>query len=193
MRGLLYPRLNLRQAGLMLAFAAVGAVIAGAYGVVHDQVTFTVGPEYFTKFKFEQFGYGGVEQSSVRWTVAKIGFQATWWVGFFAGWFMGRVTIPRVAMERAVRWSMWAVVGMMVCALVFAAVGYGMAPQSVDDPRVESWARMWRNWGIDDVPAFMQVGYVHNASYLGGLVALVAGLIVLRLLCARSERCLPVG
>ena len=30
-------------------------LIAGLYGVVHNQISYTVSPEYFTKFKFEQF------------------------------------------------------------------------------------------------------------------------------------------
>jgi len=180
---LLFPKISLRQFGWMLLFGVVGAGIAGGYGVIHDQVTFTLGPEYFTKFKFEQFGYLEREGRSVRWTVAQIGFLATWWVGFFAGWFMGRVAIPRVPIRVAAGWALRAVGGMMVVAVLFAVGAYLLAPQSAEDPRVAAWALTWRSWGLEDVAAFARVGYVHNASYLGGLAGLVGALIWLKRRC----------
>ena len=41
----------------MLGIAALGAVLAGCYGALHDQISYTISPEYFTKVKFEQFRY----------------------------------------------------------------------------------------------------------------------------------------
>ena len=89
----------------MLAIALLGSVIAGTYGVLHDQITYTVSPEYFTKFKIHQFQYLGVE-SGMRVLAAKIGFLATWWVGFFAGWFMGRVLVPRIGFRPTLSFSL---------------------------------------------------------------------------------------
>ena len=34
----------------------IAVFAAGLYGVVHNQVSYTVAPEYFTKFKFRRFG-----------------------------------------------------------------------------------------------------------------------------------------
>ena len=45
----------LHTARLLLVF--VGAVLAGCYGALHDQISYTISPEYFTKVKFEQFRY----------------------------------------------------------------------------------------------------------------------------------------
>jgi hypothetical protein len=39
----------------MLAIAAAGGCIGAIFGIVHDQVTYTLGPEHFTRFKFDQF------------------------------------------------------------------------------------------------------------------------------------------
>ena len=39
--------------GLLVVIAVL---FAGLYGVVHNQISYTVSPEYFTKFKFRQFG-----------------------------------------------------------------------------------------------------------------------------------------
>lgn len=88
----LIPRIPLRVLPRLLLLSLLGAVIAGIYGVVHDQVTFSLAPEYFTKFKFDQFAYanpGGGERNFV----ALIGLLATWWVGLAAGWFLGRSAV----------------------------------------------------------------------------------------------------
>lgn len=160
----------------MLLFGLVGAVIAGMYGVVHDQVTYTIGPEYFTKFKFEQFHYLSQAQP-VRLIVAEIGFLATWWVGFFAGWFMGRVTVPRLPVAQAARLSLVGVIWIMAAALVAGAIAGGLAPSTAGDARLAYWASEFKTLGISDLPAFVRVGYIHNASYLGGLLGLIGSLI----------------
>jgi len=35
-------------------------LLSGLYGIIHDQISYTVSPEYFTKFKFQQFGLDGM-------------------------------------------------------------------------------------------------------------------------------------
>jgi hypothetical protein len=42
--------------------------------------------------------------------------------------------------------------------------------------------------GVSDVPAFVRVAYIHNASYLGGLAGLVAAIIDLRRLRKREKQ-----
>lgn len=176
---LLYPRFPLRKFGWMLLFGLVGAVIAGAYGILHDQITFRLGPEYFTKFKQVQFHYLDPTVPMLL-SVVKIGFLATWWVGLFAGWFMGRVALPHEPVKQAARRSLWGVGGMIVTAMVFAIAAGLWAPTSLTDSRMPHWEDMLATYHIEDPLAFIRVGYIHNASYLGGLVGLIGALIWLR-------------
>ncbi len=176
---LLYPRFTLRQFGWMLLFGCGGAVIAGSYGIAHDQITFAIGPEYFTDFKFQQFFYLPKTQPE-RLIVAEIGFLATWWVGFFAGWFMGRLTIPHMPWRRAAALSLEGVAVMTGTALVAAVIAYLWAPTDQNDPRMENWDGMFAGRDVIDVVAFAQVGYIHNASYLGGLMGLLVALVWMR-------------
>ena len=176
---LLYPRFTLRQFGGMMLFGLAGSVVAGLYGIAHDQVTFSLGPEYFTHFKFDQFHY--LDQTrAARVLVAQIGFLATWWVGFFAGWFMGRVTIPHLQLGMAARQSGKAVLMMLVVAFLFAVAAWLGSPVSLEDPRVSRWKEMLDLFRVQDTLSFIRVGYIHNASYLGGLIGLIGALIWLR-------------
>ena len=78
----------------MLGYAGLGAVLAGLYGILHDEITYTISPEYFTRLKFYQFDYADFGLPP-RVLVAEIGFLATWWVGFFAAWFLARLPFRR--------------------------------------------------------------------------------------------------
>ncbi len=54
----IYPRV--RNIGRVIPYVFLGALIGGAYGAVHDQLTYSVSPEYFTAFKFHQFHFADV-------------------------------------------------------------------------------------------------------------------------------------
>lgn len=176
---LFYPRLTLKQFGWMGVFGLVGAIISGVYGILHDQVTLRLGVEYFSRFKLEQFHYLD-PTAPLPINTMKIGFLATWWVGLFAGWFMGRVTVPHEPITTAARRCTKGVGFMISIAIIFAVVGGFLAPTSLADARMESWSDMLAYYDIQDPLAFIRVGYIHNASYLGGLVGLVGVLLWLR-------------
>ena len=87
---LLYPKIRSASLPAMLGYAAAGSLLVGLYGIVHDQVTYSISPEYFTRLKFAQFSYADFGLPN-RVFVAEIGFLATWWVGLIAGWFIARI------------------------------------------------------------------------------------------------------
>lgn len=90
---LLYPGIKLHQLPRMLAVSALGAAVAGACGILHDQITYTLSQEYFTRLKFDPFSCLDLRDHP-RLFAGVIGFLATWWVGLFAGWFLARVIVP---------------------------------------------------------------------------------------------------
>lgn len=64
----------------------LGSLIAGVYGIIHDQISYSVSEEYFTKFKFIQFG---IQNLPNRIGAGIVGFLATWWVGFPIAMILG--------------------------------------------------------------------------------------------------------
>ena len=69
-----YPRIELRLLPRMLGIAFLGAIVGGLYGILHDQITYSISPEYFTRLKFFQFHYADFGLPP-RYFVAEIGFQ----------------------------------------------------------------------------------------------------------------------
>src|SRR5438105_15227373 len=99
---ILYPKLRRAWLPALFGHAVIGALLAGCYGALHDQVTYSISPEYFTRLKFSQFHYANFGLPP-RIFVAEIGFLASWWVGLFAGWFIARIAVPSFPQAAAVR------------------------------------------------------------------------------------------
>ena len=178
----LIPRIAWRDLPPMIGAGLFGALVAGAYGILHDQITFTISPEYFTKLKFEQFRWANLGLSD-RVFVAEIGFLATWWVGFFCGWFLARRHVPERPRFQAWRKIMLGCAIIVVCALLTAGVGFGYGLWCGPDADYSAWRKMLVHFQIDDQWSFIRVAYIHNASYLGGLIGLV-----LALACVHPQR-----
>jgi hypothetical protein len=175
----LIPRIVLRDLPPMFAAGLLGSIIAGCYGILHDQVTFSISPEYFTRLKFEQFRWANLGLSE-RVFVAEIGFLATWWVGLFCGWFLARRHIPGQAPGAAWRRIMAGCGVIVFCALVSAAVGFGYGLWRGPAADHSAWKEVCDALHIADCWSFVRVAYIHNASYLGGLIGLILALVCIR-------------
>src|SRR5262245_37428369 len=119
----LVPRIALADLPAMVGVAFVGAIVAGGYGILHDQITYAISPEYFTKLKFEQFHCANFGFSE-RVFVGVIGFLATWWVGFVGAWFLARRLIPGQPRSQAYRQISAGFVCIFAFGLLFGLGGY---------------------------------------------------------------------
>jgi hypothetical protein len=172
-----YPKIRLAWLPTMLACSVVGSLLAGLYGIIHDQVTYSISHEYFTRLKFQQFHYANFGLPP-RAFVAEIGFLATWWVGFIAGWFIARTTVPAFPRPIAFRHSLRGFLIVFAFALAAAMVGYVVG--ILHGPNYKAWEDLASRLAVRDLRSFVRVAYIHNASYLGGLVGLVVAIIHLR-------------
>ncbi len=175
---LLYPKFRLSLLPAMLRYAALGAVVAGSYGILNDQFTYTISREYFTRLKFIQFQYADFGLPP-RIFVAEIGVLATWWVGLVAGWLLARVAVPSVsaAEARSRCWRGFAVIFASAFAASALAFGWGLLKRR--DADFSLWQELGAQLGVVDLPAFVRVAYIHNAGYAGALLGLLLALTIL--------------
>ncbi len=159
----------------MIRYAIIGSLFAGTYGILHDQITYSISPEYFTRLKFAQFHYAdfGFPQ---RILVGEIGFLATWWVGFIAGWFIARIVVPKLSPPEAIRNLVQSFLIIATFALTAAMIGYLVGLQRHSNSDFSGWQEVAANRGVQDLPAFVRVAYIHNAGYLGAFGGLVVAI-----------------
>lgn len=154
---------------------ALACLLAGLYGALHNQVSYTVSPAYFHAIKFEQFDIPAGLRN--RLGAACVGFLASWWMGAIVGGVVilaGLVVLRGEGFVRGVLRAFGVVVGTAVLAgLAALAFGWAAIPAGP-----ESSANLFtKGWRVEDHGALYRAMVLHTASYWGGAVGGVAGCV----------------
>lgn len=150
-----------------------GVLIAGVFGILHDEITYTLSPEYFTRMKFDQFRSADFGFPA-RVLVAEIGFLATWWVGLIAAWFLARLALPKFENPGK---RVMAAMALIVCVtVIFGISGYFAGPSLLGNR--PGWQEALDSFGVTDSVAFNRVAGVHLGSYVGALGAWILMVMV---------------
>jgi hypothetical protein len=175
----LIPYIALKDLRCICTVALTGAVTAGAYGVLHDQITYGISPEYFTRVKFQQFHDADMGLGD-RAFVGTIGFLAASSVGLVIAWFLARRLIPHQPRSHAYRQIALGFACVFVCGVLSGLLGFAYGLWRGPDADYSSWASALHRFGITDTWSFVRVAYIHNASYLGGAMGLIIALAAIR-------------
>lgn len=162
---------------ILLLIIVIAPVIGGLYGIIHDQLTYTISNEYYTKFKFIQFGFIDFGNEAIlpnpRLSVAVVGFLATWWMGIPIGIILGLVGLIHNDFKQMFKITMKAFVITVMVTFLTGLIGLAYGKIYLAKTGV-SW---WLPDNLIDRKNFISVGSMHNFSYLGGLTGLIAGII----------------
>ena len=161
----------------LILIIAIAPIIGGLYGILHDQLTYTISPEYYTKFKFYQFGLMDTGNEAIfpnpRIQVSAVGFMATWWMGLPIGLILGLVGLVHKDSKQMFSVTLKAILMTIVVAFTTGLIGLAYGKFHL--------ANIGVNWrfpdNLIDTKNFIAVGSMHNFSYLGGLTGLIAGII----------------
>ncbi len=164
---------------VMLRWVLLGAILAGVYGALHDQLTYSISQEYFTRFKFQQFHYLDIGLPT-RAFVAAIGFQATWPFGVLVGWFLARYRLPRGSAahtDRDIMRGLATVLGLAVFGFAAGSLYGWVRAYHFPLEQFLGWEQELRD---EQLQRFVVVACIHNAGYLAAFVGLlVARFVVL--------------
>ncbi len=146
---------------------AAAMLWAGFYGALHDQISYTVGPEYFHSYKFEQFQVP--ERLQNRLGASIVGWQASWWMGYFIGLpvLLLALLLPTAKAYFAASIQAFAVVTGTVILLGLIGLVYAT---------------------MTGEPPFDRVGIIHDFSYVGGYLGIATGSTFILFKWARSRR-----
>ena len=150
-------------------------ILAGLYGIIHDQLTYSISHEYYTKFKFQQFGIA--EEGSKcyfpdRVGAAYVGLFATWWTGIPIGLILGLFGLIHKDWRNMLGITIRSLLLTLLISFITGLIGllYGKLCLTHAD----------LNWyfpdHLIDKDSFVMVGSMHNFSYLGGVIGLIVGI-----------------
>lgn len=154
----------------------VAALAAAVFGALHNQLSYTVGPTYFTAFKFDQFGIG--EALPHRFGAAIVGIKASWWMGpliAIPAFIYGLIAVPNA---RSFMAAGLGAIFLVVLLATFGALTGLLGGLIADTTGV-----------LDDMITFpdgptrqdlLRAGFMHDASYFAGALGLLAAFIPMR-------------
>lgn len=151
---------------------AIACLFSGTYGAVHNQISYTISPEYFTQFKFHQFQLTDSPLPN-RLNAGIVGWNAAWWMGII----IGLILIPAGLVIRGAKTYFMAMIKVFGIVTI-TTLGTGLIALFIAHFTVTSdTAGELTRYGNDisnDV-AFARAGTMHNFSYLGGLLSIFTG------------------
>jgi hypothetical protein len=161
----------MKKASVYIFVILVSLVIASLYGIIHNQISYTVAPEYFTKFKFERFGLTDPHVPE-RVRASMVGFIAARGMGIPIGLLVGAIGLIHRDHRRMLIVSLWSLLLVAGFTLLFGLGGllYGYSrTRHIDIADYRGW---YIPENVTNLRRFLCAGYMHNSSYLGGALAI---------------------
>ena len=155
---------------LVPVLIALAVLLAGLYGAIHNQISYTVGPDYFHALKFIQFGIPPEYQNRIG--AAIVGWYASWWMGLIIGAPIALLSLALPTPRAMIRAFLRAVLIVLAVALALGSISLMLSlPEGLREiipiPA-----------GVSDETGFIRAAVMHEISYGAGLVGLVLGLVV---------------
>lgn len=152
---------------LLPVLLGAGCLISGLYGALHNQISYTVSPDYFHAFKFPQFDVAMNLRDRVGASI--VGWQASWWMGVFVGI---PVLLIGLVMPDARTYFTRILAAFAVVAVTALVVGLGALAYASCCITASNLPQHSFPAGVTDKVAFARAGTMHNFSYLGGFVGI---------------------
>ena len=159
----------------------ISSLLGGLYGILHDQLTYSISPEYYTKFKFVQFGFIDSGSEAVlpnpRSYVSLVGLLATWWMGLLIGSFLALVGFIHSGWRQMFIVTLKAFLLTMLLAFIAGLIGLAYGHFFLAHLPKADFTHWYIPENLSDFKSFIKVGSMHNFSYLGGVIGLVIGMV----------------
>jgi hypothetical protein len=151
-----------------------GCLVAGLYGALHNQISYTVSPDYFHALKFDQFGIP--TDLRCRIGASLVGWHASWWMGLLIGLPVLLVGLILPSWQAYLRHCL---IAFGVVAVTALAVGLGALIYARLTISESSLPAFRYPDGVMDKVAFARAAVMHNFSYLGGFLGILTGILYL--------------
>ncbi len=162
-----------KKIGVLILIVIISTILASIYGVLHNQISYSISTEYFTKFKFEQFGFVEYGLDTPRMTAGLIGVWVTWWFGLLIGLINGIVGLVQPTPK-----IMWKSVFGATFRTLLIGIGFGVLGILVGKFIIGNLNSNWNPpANLTDRKSFFIAGTMHNFSYFGGIIGLIYGII----------------
>ena len=164
----------------LILVALIASAIAGIYGVINDQITFTISSEYYTKYIFLQYNLVQVEGDSriihPRILVVLVTFFSTWWFPLTSGLIIVIFNLIQNTWQKLFKTSFLAIMIAILITIISEIIGlivgfliFAKLPKSYF-----IWCFIPEN--LQNFDNYISVGSMEVFSFIGGILGLLVGI-----------------
>lgn len=154
---------------IFFSLVIAGMILGCIYGIIHDQITYSISPEFYTKVRFWQMD---INSDLPRIGVAKVGILNTWFYSLVISIVLSLAGLIHSTNKIIVRYTMQSFIIAISFALISGIAGwiivYFFSFQDFDNLKLPQT--------IDSDKPFKTVQLIHNFSYMGGIIGMLIGL-----------------
>lgn len=148
----------------------IGTTVAGFYGAIHNQISYTLCPEFFINIRFKEFNIPAEEG---RWGSAVIGWKNTWKFGLALSLILSFIGLLHPTAGRMLNVTFKSIlinIGIaFLIGLLGLLLGYYIYHNDASNSRIPD--------NIFNKENFVAVQTMHNFSYWGGILGVLIALL----------------
>lgn len=169
---------------IFIALLILAPMMAGLYGFIHDQITYTISEEFFTKFRFAHYDFPHAWHPRAR--AGMIGILNAWKTGIPFGIVLTAVGRIHMNTRKLLFYTFYTYLLTFFMSFAFALIAEYMPVADIAASRQSLPAN------ILDPVAFQRVVQINNFGYVGGIVGMLMG-IGLHVLLYKRDKNKAVG
>jgi len=165
---------------IFIALLIIAPMMAGLYGFIHDQITYNISEEFFTKFRFDHYDFPYAWHPRAR--AGMIGILNAWKTGIPFGIILTAVGRIHMNTHKLLVYTFYTYLLTFFMSFAFSiAAAYMPVPADI----VALKLSMPKN--ILDPIAFQRVVQINNFGYVGGIIGMLMGIGLHVLLYKRDK------
>ena len=160
----------MKRALIFLFFIIISPLIAGLYGIIIDEFSYTVSGDFFTKFRFLQYNY---PPTAGRYEVAVMGWKNNWILGFFVGIPLAIVGLLHKEDSKIFLYILKSFLITLIVAAFTSLAGFFVGKYFLTK-EVANW-NLPEN--ISDPDTFMAIETMNNFSFMGATIGMLLAIL----------------
>lgn len=151
---------------ILISLIICGTFISCLYGIVHDQITYTISPEFYNLVRFP---HHNISIEAARWGALQIAVINSWKIGFIISIIVSTAGLIHFNNRKIIRFTLESFLLVAITAAIVTSLGFifGLFHHFDESKLAET---------VVQKSNFLLVQSIHNSTYIGGLIGMFVGI-----------------
>ena len=151
---------------ILISLVFCGTLISCLYGIIHDQITYTISSEFYDLIRFPSLG---ISSEAARWGVVQIAIINSWKIGFIISLILSCAGLIHFNNRKIIKFTLESFLVVVITAVGTTCLGIlvGFFNQFHETKLAET---------VVQKSNFLLVQSIHNYTYIGGLIGMFVGI-----------------